>query len=125
MELARFTTGSHNPNCSGCPACSEHAAQVYASANQGLQVSDSRVFRTTSGSVPDPPNFLEAIRKSRSQPSALRTAEETARLRAFLTPPPPSVATMAEIRTAFELRPAPLPPDFVNAIRTLREKEAR
>ena len=35
MKLAQFTRGSHTPNCSGCPACSEDHVRLFEMVSAG------------------------------------------------------------------------------------------
>jgi len=137
MPLAHFTTGTHDPRCTGCPACDEGMVRLLAMTdaelaayNRGRQCEQPSMAAhcTTKGPTamlnsddrpPAVPSLCSAIRRLREHGAADRVA----RLRVYFMPPAPPDEETDRRRAAERARPsepAPAPPDLAKAIRQSR-----
>jgi hypothetical protein len=77
MQLARFITGSHRPDCSGCPACNEQMAlRLLVHRTEAPPVGE---FRAAVESEDVPPNGY-AIALAKRGGAALVTAQQMAQV---------------------------------------------
>ena len=82
MKLAIMTKGTHDPNCGGCPCCSEYWASVLAmktpeyarwlaarSPRPRLATLRTNIrYITNDDVVPPPPSLADRIRAARANP---------------------------------------------------------
>ena len=134
MKLAQFTSGTHNPRCSGCPVCSEECAAVFRMptheyarwlTEQNAQLRSSyaslrthiRVAVASDDAVPPPPSLAASIRAARAN------GPKTPRRTPWQPVAPPQDQTRLAVSVA--RGEVPPPPDLAAAIRAARARGAR